>query len=143
MSLSLVKFFFALKVNIYLQNTSINHRLVRFDQKLVILLFFVCSLSTNIINYTCPNFQTICAMALMFTLQHEFKLSALPSIPSNGHVGGLCYSCFIIICQSFFTVTFSSRILVRPWAGFPSADIFFPKNRLHACIVKGHLRSNE
>jgi len=26
----------------------------------------------------------------MFTLQHEFELSTIPSIPSNGHVGGLC-----------------------------------------------------
>jgi hypothetical protein len=31
-----------------------------------------------------------CAMTLMFTLQHEFELSTHPSIPSNGHVGGLC-----------------------------------------------------
>jgi hypothetical protein len=43
----------------------------------------------NRINYACPNFQATCAMALMFTLQ-QFELSTLPSIPSNGHVGGLC-----------------------------------------------------
>jgi hypothetical protein len=29
------------------------------------------------------------SMALMFTLQ-QFELSTPPSIPSNGHVGGLC-----------------------------------------------------
>ena len=37
-----------------------------------------------------PNFQTTCAMALMFTLQHEFELSTIPSIPSNRYVSGLC-----------------------------------------------------
>ena len=44
--------------------------------------FFVCSLSPSIINCACPNFQTTYAMELMFTLQHEFELSTLPSIPS-------------------------------------------------------------
>jgi len=97
-----------LKVNIYLKNISIKYLLVIFDQKKHVfsLVFFVCSLSASIINYACPNFQTICAMALMFTLQHEFELSILPSIPS-------------------------------------SSRHFFPNNRLHACIVKGHQRSNE
>ena len=51
-------------------------------------------ISLNQINYACPNFRTTCAMALMFTLQHEFELSTLPSIPSNGHVGGLCLFLF-------------------------------------------------
>ena len=77
--LIVLKVFFALKVNI--QYMSI---------KQAFSLFFVCSLSPSIINYACPNFQTTCAMALMFTLQHELKLSKLPSIPSNGHDGGLC-----------------------------------------------------
>jgi hypothetical protein len=84
MSLSLVKsyffklFFFALKVNIYLQNMSI---------KRVFSLFFVCNLSPSVINYVYPNFRTTCAMTLIFILQHEFELSTLSSIPSNG---GLC-----------------------------------------------------
>jgi hypothetical protein len=33
----------------------------------------------------------------------------------------VCYSCFIIIRQNFFPVSFSSRI---SYAGFPTADIF-------------------
>jgi hypothetical protein len=70
--------FFALRVNI--QYMSI---------KQAFSLFFVCSLSSSIIIYACPNFQTTCAMAFMFTLQ-QFELSTLPSIPFNGHVGGLC-----------------------------------------------------
>ena len=45
---------------------SITHRLVRFDQK------------------------RVCAMGLVFTLQHEFELAMLHSITYNGHVGGLC-----------------------------------------------------
>ena len=57
--------------------------LVRFDQKTCsFVVFDVCS---SIFNYACPNFRTTCAMAL----QHEFKLSTLPSIPSNDHVGDL------------------------------------------------------
>jgi hypothetical protein len=81
------KCFFALKVNIYLQNMSIKGRLARFDKKnRVFSLFFVYSLSPSIINYACPNFRSTCAMAL----QYVFELSTLPSIPPNGHVGGLC-----------------------------------------------------
>jgi hypothetical protein len=38
-------FAFALKVNIYLQNMSINRRLGRFDQKMCIFVVFVCSSS--------------------------------------------------------------------------------------------------
>jgi hypothetical protein len=40
-------------------------------------------------------FSATGAMALMFTLQHEFELSTLPSIPSNGHVGGHVFKVFI------------------------------------------------
>ena len=63
---------------------SIQRRMARFDPKTVYFrcVFFTCSF----INYACPNFRTTCAMAL----HHEFQLSTLPSIPSNGHAGGLC-----------------------------------------------------
>ena len=101
MSLSLVfffKFFFALKVDVYLQSMNIN---VYFR-----CFIFVCSLSPSIINYAYPNFRTTCAMALMFIHQHEFEISTLPSIRFNGHVN----SCFIMIGQHFFPVSFSSRI---------------------------------
>ena len=65
--------------------------------KTCIFVVFVCvpvcvcvySLSPNIINYACPNFRTTCAMALVFTLQHEFEISTLLPIPCNGHLGGL------------------------------------------------------
>ena len=51
------------------------------------VVFFVYSLSPSTIHYEPLNFQIACAMAL----QREFELSTLrPSIPSNGHVGGLC-----------------------------------------------------
>jgi len=53
--------------------------------KTCIFVVFVCS----IIDYACPNFRTTSTMALMFTLQHGFELSTLPSIPSNCNVGGL------------------------------------------------------
>ena len=62
---------------------SIKRCLVRFDQKTC--SFVVLCVCSSIINYACPNFRTTYAMAL----QHEFKLSTLPSIPSNGHVGDL------------------------------------------------------
>ena len=63
--------------------------LSRFDQKTYIFGEggCVCSLSPSIINYAYPNFRTTCTCAM--TLQHEFELSTLPLIPSNGHVGGL------------------------------------------------------
>ena len=74
---------FAVKVNIYLQNMSLNvYFLWGF--------FCVCSLSASIIKYACLNFRTSCAMALMLTFQHEFELPTLPSIPSNCHVGSVC-----------------------------------------------------
>jgi len=58
------------------QNISIKCGLSRFDQKKFIFVVF----------YACPIFRTTYAMAL----QYEFELSTLPSIPFNGHVGGLC-----------------------------------------------------
>jgi len=73
------------------------------NKKPVYFVVCVCSLSLGIINYACPNFRTTCEMTLMFTLQHVFELSTLPSIPYNN-------SCFIIIRQNFFLVSFSSRI---------------------------------
>ena len=109
MSLILVIFFkvFVLKVNIYLQNMSITRRLARFDKTNVYFRgFCVCSLSPKIINFTCPNFRTTSAMALMLTLQ---QLSTLPSIPSNSHVGSLCYFLSIIMRQNLFHVYFFSR----------------------------------
>ena len=92
-------FFFALQVNIYPQDMNIKRRLEWFDQItciFVVVCFFlwffvgflffvlyvcvcVCSLSPSIINYTCPNFRTTCALAL----QHEFELSTLPSIQQS------------------------------------------------------------
>ena len=73
----------ALKVNIYLQNMSLN---VYFS----LGFFCVCSLSASIIKYACLNFRTSCAMAPMLTFQHEFEFPTLPSIPSNCHVGSVC-----------------------------------------------------
>ena len=64
---------------------NIRRRLARFDKKTCIFVVFVCSFPPIIIDYARPNFRSTCAMAL----QHEFELSTLPSIPSNGHVGGL------------------------------------------------------
>ena len=52
-------------------------------------LFCMCSLSPSIIYYACPNFRTTCPMVPMLTLHHELEIAMLPSIPSNGHVGGL------------------------------------------------------
>jgi len=110
MSLSLVFFlkvcFFALKVNIYLLNMSI---------QCAFSLFFVCSLSPSIINYACPSFRTTFVhaqcTALIFTLQHEFEFSMLPSIPSNVMLVAYVNSCFIIIRQNFIPVSsFSSGI---------------------------------
>ena len=77
-----LKVSFALIVNIYLQNMIIKRRFAKFDLKSV----FACSLSPSIINNVFPNFRSKCAMAL----PHEFELSTLPSIPSNGHVVCLC-----------------------------------------------------
>ena len=68
----------------------IRRRLERFGPKCVFSLFFVCSLSPITIYHACPKLRSTCGIALIFTLQHKFELSTLPSIPSNGHVGGLC-----------------------------------------------------
>ena len=62
---------------------------IKHEDKTCIFVVFVCSLSPNIINYACPNFQTTCAMALTLTLQHDFELRTLPSIHSFSHVGCL------------------------------------------------------
>ena len=68
---------------------SIKRRFVRFDHTTCMLVVFFdapFSLSPSIINYACPHFQATCAMVP----QHDFELSTILSIPSNGHVGGLC-----------------------------------------------------
>ena len=106
MSLSLLKqfckffCFFVLKVNIYLQNM----------RKTFCFVVFVCSVSPSIINNACPNFRTTCAMALMFTLQHEFELATLPSIPAKVMLVTYVTSYFIIIRQNFYPVSVSIRI---------------------------------
>ena len=67
---------------------------------------FVCAacLSASLIMYDAPISELHAnAMTLMFTFQHVFELSTLPSIPYNN-------SCFIIIRQNFFLASFSSRI---------------------------------
>jgi hypothetical protein len=48
--------------------------------------YYTFELYCNLYNYACLTFRTTCARAV----QHEFELSTLPSIPSTGHVGGLC-----------------------------------------------------
>ena len=60
---------------------SIQRCLAKFDQN----VYFRCFCVQLVSQHACPNFRTTCAMAL----QHELELSTLPSIPFNGHVGGL------------------------------------------------------
>ena len=87
MSLSLViflKFFFFRVESLSLPSKH------EYKTCIFVWIFWVCSLFASISNYTSPNFRITCSIALMFTLQHEFELSMLPSIQYNGHVGGLC-----------------------------------------------------
>ena len=77
------------------------HRFSRFDQKSCI--FFVCSLSPRINIYACPNFRTICTMALMNS-QRFRQYHSTVMLVNYGN------SSFIIIRQNFFPVSFSSRI---------------------------------
>ena len=73
-----------LRVNIYLQNISIKRRLSRFHGK-------TCTACLSaLLNVHVPISKLHAQMSPIFTLQYEFELSTLPSIPSNGHVGGLC-----------------------------------------------------
>ena len=46
--------------------------------------------------------RTTCAMAMMFTLQLKFELSTIPSIPSNGNVGGLLFLVLSKLLSRFF-----------------------------------------
>ena len=113
-------FYFALKVNIHIQNMRSN---VYFRWFCVC----VCSLSLGIIDYACPNFRTTCALPLMLTLQHEFDLSPILQFHPTIRLVAYVYSCFIIIRQNVFPVSFSTKsckIIVRPRGGFQSADIF-------------------
>ena len=69
--------------------------------------------------------RTTCAMAMMFTLQLKFELSTIPSIPSNGNVGGLLFLVLSYFDKTSFPFLFlaeSVKILVGPHAGFPSTD---------------------
>jgi len=72
---------------------NIKHRLAKFEKKRVLLLgFFLWAdcLTASLIMHV-PIFGLHAQWyALMFTLQHEFELSTLPSVPFNGHVGVLC-----------------------------------------------------
>ena len=86
-----LKLFFALKVNIYLQNMSIKRRLARFDQKTCIfVVLFVCLFVGFFCNITDVYIFYAYQLAIFQPLQHEFELSTLLSISSNGHVDGLC-----------------------------------------------------
>ena len=96
-------FYFALKVNIHLKN-----------------------MRSNVYFYACPNFRTTCALALVFILQNEFELAPILQFHSTIRLVAYVYSCFIIIRQNVFPVSFSTescKISVRPCGGFPSADI--------------------
>ena len=63
----LFKSFFALKVNIYLQNMSIKRCFGEIRPKTCIFVIFVCSWSPSIISYACPNFRITCAMVICLT----------------------------------------------------------------------------
>ena len=64
---------------------SIKSNLARFDQKCVCSPYLPESL---IIHVQISELHV--QWALMFTLQHGFEISTLPSISCNGHVGDLC-----------------------------------------------------
>ena len=82
MPVSLIIFW---RVNIYLQNISIKRRLSRFHRK-------TCTACLSaLLNVHVPISKLHAQMSLIFTLRYEFELSTLPSIPSNGHGGGLCF----------------------------------------------------
>ena len=122
-------------------------RLERFDQKNVYFCcFFVSSLSPSIINYVCPSFRTTCAMHCTdSTCQHEFEFSMLPSIPSNGHVGGLCKFLFYYKSTKFLSCFFFQhnqlKFLYECMQVFHRQTLFSTNNRLHSCVVKGQQRS--
>ena len=131
---------------LYLQNTSIKRCLARFHQNVYFRCFFVCSLSPSIINYACPNLHTTCTMALIFCF--STSLNSQRFLPFHLKVMLVAYvnSCFIIICQNFFPLLFSSRISEDSGTTvcrFSSTNMFFLNNRLRAFVVTGHLRSYE
>ena len=105
----------------------------------------MCSLSLSIINYACPNFRTTCTMTLMFTLQHEFEISALPSIPSNGHIGGLCLFLFYYNSPKLLSCFFFLQNQLKfsyNCADFPSADIFVVQTGIFVRDVFMKLKEN-
>ena len=118
-------FFFALKVNIYLQNISIKRRLARFDQKRVFyfrwfLFFCFCFFVCFFVFFVCVCNVPISELhaqwhwCLHFSMSLNFQrfLQFHPTIILVAYFN----SCFIIVRQTFFPVSFSSS------AGFPSAD---------------------
>jgi hypothetical protein len=111
-----LSFFFALKVDIYLKNMSIKRRLARFDQKAYFRCFCVWTLNASF-----NSIQRSCWWpVLILVLSKLSKTSFL-----------------------FLYLTESVIIVVWPRVGFPSSDFFSRYNRLHACVVKYHIRTYE
>jgi len=119
MSLSLVffsfflfkVFFFALKVNIYLQSMRIKHRLARFDQKTCIFVMFLCAVclpSSLIMHVPISELHAQWHWCLHFrmSLNSQRFLQFHPTVMLMAYDN----SCFIIIRQNSLPVSFSSRI---------------------------------
>ena len=83
---------------------SIKRRLGRFDQKGIFSLFFLyaaCLPAALIMHVPISKLH-----AQWLILQHEFELSTFPSIPPNDLWVAYVNSCFIIIRQDFYPVSF-------------------------------------
>jgi hypothetical protein len=109
---------------IYLQNTSIKHCCVQ--------------LVSNIINHASPNFQTTelhtqwhWCLHFRMSLNSQRYLQFHPTVILMAYVN----SCFIIICQNLFPVSFYSsgsiKLLVRPHAGIVR---LFPLKHQTSCM---------
>ena len=112
MSLILViflsRYFFFFKI--YRQNMSIKSRLRRFDKaKRVFSRFVLCVhlVSHIIINYACHNSISELHAQCRMSLNSQRFLQFHPTVMLVVYVN----SCFIIIRQNFFPVSFSSRIM--------------------------------
>jgi hypothetical protein len=124
--------FFALKVNINLQNMYIKRRLERFDQItcIFVVLFFVCVFLGFFLSAVCLQASLIKHVPV-FELHAQWhfsmSLNSQHVLQCNSHVGGLCWFLFyslillekettsflflfLRIPQNFFPVSFSSRI---------------------------------
>ena len=106
------KWFFVLKVNIYLQNMSMKGRLARFDQKTCVFVVFLCTACppASLIMHV-PISEVHARWHFSMCLNSQRFLQFHPTAMLVAYAN----SCYIIIRQNFFLITLKLFLTKMIW----------------------------